>query len=151
MQHRVSFAHARRHPQQLALLFVDLDRFKPVNDAYGHKAGDELLQAVAQRLQACVRESDTVARIGGDEFVVLIPGIASAQDAVGVAQKIHDALKQGFSISDGHTLSISSSTGIAIYPEHGQDEAELMAHADAAMYQAKTTGRDRFVLYQAGA
>ena len=143
--------HARRHPQQLALLFVDLDRFKPVNDAYGHKAGDELLQAVAQRLQACVRESDTVARIGGDEFVVLIPGIASAQDAVGVAQKIHDALKQGFSISDGHTLSISSSTGIAIYPEHGQDEAELMAHADAAMYQAKTTGRDRFVLYQAGA
>lgn len=142
---------AKRQPQQLALLFVDLDRFKPVNDEFGHKAGDELLQAVAQRLQACVRESDTVARIGGDEFVVLIPGIASSQDAIGVAQKIHAALKQGFTISDGQTFFISSSTGIAIYPEHGQDEAELTAHADAAMYQAKTAGRDRFVLYQAQA
>jgi diguanylate cyclase (GGDEF)-like protein/PAS domain S-box-containing protein len=143
--------HAKRQSQQLALLFVDLDRFKPVNDEFGHKAGDELLQAVAQRLQACVRESDTVARIGGDEFVVLIPGIASSQDAIGVAQKIHTALKQGFTTSGGQNLFISSSTGIAIYPEHGQDEAELTARADAAMYQAKTTGRDRFVLYQAQA
>ncbi len=139
---------ARRQPQQLALMFIDLDRFKPVNDEFGHQAGDELLQAVALSLQACVRESDTVARLGGDEFVVLIPGIGSAQDAVGVAQKIHAALKRGFTISDGRTLFISSSTGIAIYPEHGQDEAELTAHADAAMYRAKTSGRDRFVLYQ---
>ena len=141
--------HAKRHPQQLALLFVDLDRFKPVNDEFGHKAGDELLQAVAHRLQACVRESDTVARIGGDEFVVLIPQIACADDAVGVAEKIHAALKLSFTLAGGQVIQLSSSTGIALYPEHGHDEAELTAHADTAMYQAKTAGRDRFVLYQA--
>ena len=143
--------HAKRHQQQLALLFVDLDRFKPVNDEFGHKAGDDLLQAVALRLQACVRESDTVARIGGDEFVLLVPGISSAQDAVYVAEKIHGSLKKAFTLSGGRQVQISSSTGIAIYPAHGQDEAELTAHADAAMYQAKTAGRDRFVLYQAPA
>ena len=114
---------------------------------FGHQAGDELLQAVAHRLQACVRESDTVARIGGDEFMVLLPCIEVAQDATGVAVKIQALLKQSFTLAQGHTVRISSSVGIAIYPEHGSDETELTHHADAAMYQAKATGRDRFAAY----
>jgi len=141
--------HAKRDHNRLAVVFLDLDKFKPVNDAFGHTAGDELLRAVAQRLKACVRESDTVARIGGDEFVVLLPAIAGAQEALAIAEKIHETLKQPFTLSEGHQVSISSSAGIAIYPEHGRDEATLTSHADAAMYQAKTAGRDRSVLFQA--
>lgn len=140
--------HAKRGDHRLALMFIDLDKFKPVNDEFGHMAGDELLQAVAHRLEVCVRESDTVARIGGDEFVVLLPGIEAVQDALGVAEKIHAALKQPFALPEGQKVNISSSSGIAIYPEHGRDEATLTSHADAAMYQAKTAGRDRFVLFQ---
>lgn len=140
---------AKRNQQHLALLFVDLDKFKPVNDDYGHQAGDELLLAVARRLQACVRESDTVARVGGDEFVVLLPVIETAPDASAVARKIHDALTEPFSLSGGQSVNISSSTGIATYPEHGSDETQLMQHADAAMYQAKAGGRDRFVVFEA--
>ncbi|WP_394756354.1 diguanylate cyclase domain-containing protein [Rhodoferax sp.] len=142
-----AMVHAKRNSCRLALLFIDLDQFKPVNDEFGHQAGDELLQAVAHRLQACVRESDTVARIGGDEFMVLLPCIEVAQDATGVAVKIQALLKQPFTLAQGHTVRISSSVGIAIYPEHGSDETELTHHADAAMYQAKATGRDRFAAY----
>jgi diguanylate cyclase (GGDEF)-like protein/PAS domain S-box-containing protein len=144
-----AMVHAKRDSRRLAVLFIDLDQFKPVNDEFGHQAGDELLQAVAHRLQACVRESDTVARIGGDEFMVLLPSMELAQDATGVAEKIHAMLKQPFTLAQGQTVRISSSAGIAIYPEHGRDEATLTSHADAAMYQAKTAGRDRFVLFQA--
>lgn len=140
---------ARRDQKRLALLFIDLDKFKPVNDDFGHAVGDELLLAVAQCLQTCVRESDTVARVGGDEFVVLLPVIEAAPDALRVAQKIHDALVQPFTLSAGQTVSISSSTGIAIYPEHGSNEAELTQNADTAMYQAKAAGRDRFVVFEA--
>lgn len=139
---------AKRSSGRLALMFLDLDEFKPVNDAFGHQAGDALLTAIAQRLQACVRESDTVARLGGDEFVVLLAGIEVAQDALRVAEKIHAALKQPFTLPGGQTVSISSSAGIAIYPEHGRDESTLTSHADAAMYQAKSAGRDSFVLFQ---
>ena len=138
---------AKRNNSRLALLFIDLDKFKPVNDAFGHRAGDDLLQAVAKRLQACVRESDTVARLGGDEFVVLLATIETTQDVVGVAEKVHAVLMQPFILPEGQTVSISSSSGIAIYPEHGRDEAELLSHADEAMYQAKTDGRDRFGLF----
>ena len=138
---------AKRGSSRLALIFLDLDKFKPVNDAFGHKAGDELLRAAAQRLQACVRESDTVARVGGDEFVVLLPGLEGVQDALGVAEKIHQALQQPFTLAQGQTARISSSAGIAIYPEHGRDEVTLTSHADAAMYQAKSSGRDRFVIF----
>lgn len=139
---------AKRENGRLALMFLDLDKFKPVNDEFGHSAGDELLKAVGQRLEAFVRESDTVARIGGDEFVLLLPSILAAGDALRVAEKIHAALKQPFTLPEGQQVSISSSAGIAIYPEHGRDEATLTSHADAAMYQAKTAGRDRFVLFQ---
>lgn len=143
-----ALVHAKRDGRRLALMFIDLDKFKPVNDEFGHQAGDELLQAVAHRLEACVRESDTVARVGGDEFVVLLPSIEAAHDALGVAEKIHEVLKQPFILPEGQKVSISSSAGIAIYPEHGRDEATLTSHADAAMYQAKADGRDRFVLFQ---
>ena len=142
-----AMSQAKRDHSRLALLFLDLDKFKPVNDDFGHQAGDELLQAVAQRLQACVRESDTVARVGGDEFVLLLPSIEAAIAASAVARKIHDALIEPFALSHGQNVRISSSTGIAIYPEHGSDETELTQHADAAMYQAKAAGRDRFVLF----
>lgn len=139
--------HAKRDQGHLALIFVDLDRFKPVNDRYGHASGDQLLQAVAHRLQACVRESDTVARVGGDEFVVLLDGIGKANDAMQVAEKIHAVLLEPFRLASGQSVHISSSAGIAMYPEHGQDEATLSRHADVAMYAAKAAGRDQYVVY----
>ncbi len=142
-----ALSNARRNKTHLALLFIDLDKFKPVNDDFGHAVGDELLLAVAQRLQTCVRESDAVARVGGDEFVVLLSAIEAAPDASAVARKIHDALIAPFVLSQGQSVTISSSTGIAIYPQHGSNDAELTQHADAAMYQAKAAGRDRFEVY----
>lgn len=124
-------------------MFMDLDRFKPVNDRLGHQVGDSLLQEVARRLLDCVRrESDTVARIGGDEFVVMLPDIETVQAATQVAEKILAALNRSFDI-DGHQILISSSIGIAIFPEHGQDENHLLQSADAAMYLAKENGRNR--------
>lgn len=146
---RQALVQARRDQKRLALMFIDLDKFKPVNDDFGHQAGDDLLEAVARRLQTCVRESDTVARVGGDEFVVLLPTLEMPQDAMVVAGKIHLALLQPFTLSQGQTVSISSCVGVAIYPAHGQDAIELTRHADAAMYQAKASGRDRVVLFQA--
>jgi diguanylate cyclase (GGDEF)-like protein/PAS domain S-box-containing protein len=145
LQH--AMAQAKRDGTQLGLMFVDLDKFKPVNDQHGHAVGDQLLQAVAHRLSTCVRESDTVARVGGDEFVVLLSMITGALDAVLVAEKVHSVLQQVFILPDGAHVNISSSAGIAIYPEHGTTEAELTLCADAAMYQAKAAGRDRFVVF----
>lgn len=139
---------ARREQGHLALIFVDLDKFKPVNDRHGHAAGDLLLQAVAHRLRTCVRESDTVARVGGDEFVVLLTSISQTQDAMQVAQKIHAALRVPFHLPTGLSLQISSSAGVALYPEHGPDEATLSRRADVAMYTAKAAGRDQYVVYQ---
>ncbi len=145
-----SLAVARREESQLALLFLDLDNFKPVNDQFGHAVGDELLQAVAQRMLACVRDSDTVARIGGDEFVLLLRavGVHAGQTALGIAEKIRAALAQEFELA-GQRLQISCSIGIALFPQHGQDDVELAHHADMAMYLAKQTGRNRVCLYQA--
>lgn len=140
---------ARRDKSRLALMYFDLDSFKPVNDRFGHEVGDELLKLVATRTQGCVRASDTVARIGGDEFVVLLPTPQEEGDALKVAGKICDALHQPFEVA-GHTLEISSSIGVAIYPDHGDDGQALARNADAAMYQAKNHGRNRVVLYRAG-
>ncbi len=139
--------HAKRESDHLALFFVDLDKFKPVNDIHGHAAGDQLLKAVATRLRACVRECDTVARVGGDEFVLLLGGIVQTQDAILVGEKIQTALQQPFHLDGDLSVHISSSTGIALYPEHGIDEATLSRHADVAMYCAKAAGRDRYVIY----
>ena len=140
--------HARRDLGHLALIFVDLDKFKPVNDRYGHAAGDQLLQSVAHRLRTCVRESDTVARVGGDEFVVLLDGISQSNDALQVAEKIHAVLIAPFHLASGQSVHISSSSGLAFYPEHGLDESTLSRHADVAMYAAKSAGRDQYVVYQ---
>lgn len=133
---KVALSTARRKQERLSVLYIDLDKFKQVNDALGHSIGDRLLQIVAERLKQCVRESDTVARIGGDEFVVLLQCISLLEQAELVAEKIRNALSHPFPI-DGHSLSIIPSIGIALYPEHGDDEQQLLNHADKAMYSAK--------------
>lgn len=144
----LSLANARRSRTCMALIFIDLDDFKPVNDALGHHVGDLLLQAVAQRLLACVRrESDTVARLGGDEFVVMVSEIEKLQNVVTVANNILQALKQTFQIGSD-IVHISCSMGIAVYPEHGKDKNSLLKAADAAMYRAKELGRSRFEVAQ---
>jgi diguanylate cyclase (GGDEF)-like protein len=133
---------ARRTKSLLALLFIDLDRFKPVNDALGHEVGDWLLQAVAQRIQGCLRESDTAARMGGDEFVVLVPDLHTTEEATAIGEKIRHELAQDFLTPQGLVLQISSSIGIAIYPDHGDSEATLLRLGDEAMYAAKRGGRN---------
>ncbi|WP_114970838.1 diguanylate cyclase domain-containing protein [Rhodoferax ferrireducens] len=132
---------AKRDKTQVALMFLDLDKFKPVNDSFGHDVGDLLLQQAAARMVECVRESDTVARIGGDEFIVLLRSVADAHDACAVAEKIRAAVSLPFELA-GHRLSISCSIGIALFPEHGSDSFALSRNADMAMYRAKETGRD---------
>ena len=138
---RHTLVKAKRDKVHMALMFLDLDKFKPVNDRLGHAIGDLLLQDVAKRLRKCVRESDTVARIGGDEFVVLLPEINETADALRVADKILFALNLPFSLQN-HQLHISASIGIAIYPEHGEDDEILTRNADIAMYFAKAQGRN---------
>lgn len=139
-------ALAQRDDNRLALMFVDLDHFKPVNDTYGHAIGDLLLKQVAQRMRNAVRASDTLGRIGGDEFVVLLPKVEGASDAVLVAEKIRLMLETPFEI-EGHILQISASIGTAIYPDHGNDEQALFQHADLAMYCAKQKGRNAVQLF----
>jgi diguanylate cyclase (GGDEF)-like protein/PAS domain S-box-containing protein len=141
--------YARRNRRKLAVMFLDLDKFKPINDNHGHAVGDCVLQAVAQRLRACVRVADTVGRIGGDEFTILLHDVESEAAALQVAEKIHQALNQPF-IVDGKYLEISSSTGVALFPEHGGDELELARHADFAMYHAKASGRDNVKAFRPG-
>ena len=136
----------RRENGHLALMFLDLDMFKYVNDNLGHDIGDLLLKEVAKRILDCLRESDTAARIGGDEFVVLLPSVESTQTAMRVAEKIRNMLCLPFDIA-GHRLNISSSIGVAVYPEHGTDEKQLLKNADTAMYLAKRNGRNTVVLF----
>lgn len=139
---RTALAKARRERNRLCLLYLDLDKFKQVNDSLGHAAGDRLLQIAAQRLKASVRESDTVARIGGDEFVILFESISSKDDALTLAGKIRAALSRPFELED-QVLEVSPSIGVALYPQHGSDEKELLKHADQAMYLAKSAGGNR--------
>ncbi|HDX8346302.1 TPA: diguanylate cyclase [Aeromonas dhakensis] len=133
---------------QLALLFIDLDHFKPINDTFGHETGDVLLNMVAERMRHCVRERDLVARLGGDEFVILLSD--TGDEALTVADHLHQRLRHPFRIDEEQELRISSSIGVALYPEHGTDPKTLMHHADQAMYQAKGRGRGRVCLYTAG-
>ncbi|TXH43269.1 MAG: diguanylate cyclase [Burkholderiaceae bacterium] len=141
---QAALAHARLEDGKAGLMFVDLDHFKGVNDAWGHAVGDQLLVAASARMRECLRESDILARIGGDEFVVLLPCIDDRTDAELVASRIRTTLAQPFAI-DGHELSISASIGIGIFPEHGADDVSLMKSADDAMYRAKDIGRDQLV------
>lgn len=138
---------ARRGQKGLAVLFIDLDRFKQVNDSLGHAAGDQLLVAVGERIQACIRRTDLAARWGGDEFVVLLDPVRSSADAMRVAQKIVDDIVRPFSLAAG-TVNVSCSIGISTYPEDGVSEHRLLDHADVAMYEAKSSGRNQCRLYR---
>jgi len=141
-----SISEARRYDRQLAVSFLDLDRFKRINDTLGHEAGDQLLQEVATRLEECVRDSDTVARLGGDEFVVLLPELADGKYAATVAQKILTAVAKPFTLI-GQEFRVTTSIGISVYPQDGLDEQTLTKNADIAMYQAKTEGKNNFQFY----
>jgi diguanylate cyclase (GGDEF)-like protein/PAS domain S-box-containing protein len=136
-------ASAARNGTQVALLFIDLDRFKTINDSLGHQVGDQMLKQVAERLSRCVRREDTLARLGGDEFVVLLEGLSDAQIASQVARKVLKLLSRPYTI-DGHQLSTSCSIGISLYPTDGEDAQTLMKNADAAMYHAKERGRGNY-------
>ncbi|MEO8332370.1 MAG: diguanylate cyclase, partial [Gallionella sp.] len=141
-------AQAKRDKTRMALMFLDLDKFKPINDKLGHAVGDLLLKEVAKRLLNCVRESDTVSRIGGDEFVVLLPTIEAELDAMLVADKILHSLDQPFDLA-GHSMDISVSIGLVVYPEHGSDERAITKNADIAMYYAKASGGNNAKLFRA--
>lgn len=141
-----SIALAQRQGKKLALIYLDLDHFKHINDSLGHEVGDKLLQSAAKRLQTCVRLSDTVSRHGGDEFVVLLPEVEDVQEAVVTAKKLIEAMAQPHLVT-GHELSVTISIGISIYPDDGKDIETVVRNADTAMYQAKKTGRNTYQLF----
>ena len=138
-----AIARARCNRHLMAVLFIDLDRFKEINDSLGHNVGDRLLQVAANRLKRCLREGDGVARLGGDEFVVDLPVLASREEAMTIAQKILEVLRAPFMI-DQFALHISASIGISLFPNDGMDMEVLMHAADSAMYRAKKNGRDNY-------
>jgi len=140
-------ALAKRREKGFALFYMDLDGFKAVNDTHGHELGDHLLKAVGERLSECVRESDTVARIGGDEFTVLLPDLQSRDTAASLAQLIIEALIRPFQF-DGVSCGIGVSIGISFYPTDGEESDRLISCADAAMYRVKNTGRNSFAFWQ---
>ena len=141
----IALAQAQRNQIKAGITMLDLDHFKGVNDTLGHDVGDLLLKAAAERLRAALRKGDTVARFGGDEFVLILPDLEVIEDAIQVVQKIVDSFRKPFLI-DTHQLVVTTSIGIAIYPNDGTDEGILLKNADIAMYQAKQTGRDRYQL-----
>ena len=143
-----AMARSKRLQQPLGLMLLDLDRFKAVNDTMGHSVGDQLLKAVADRLQACIREVDTVARMGGDEFTIILEGLSSDSDIRIVAQRITNSLAEPFQMKD-HTASIGVSIGITVYPSDDHEIDELLKHADAAMYRAKQQGGSSFQFHTA--
>ncbi len=134
----------KRHKKSMALLFLDLNGFKPVNDQYGHKAGDEVLKQVAQRLSEAMRASDRVARFGGDEFVVLVEDIQEKEDVCGIVAKVDEAIFRAFTLVEGIQVSISTSIGVAIYPRDAEDMESLLRVADTAMYAAKNSASNCF-------
>jgi len=139
-------AHARRYATQGALLWMDLDGFKEINDGLGHKAGDELLASLAHRMRATVRESDVLARLGGDEFAVLYPNVDCDQAQI-AASRLLDAIRKHQAVVEGRPLRTTASIGIVLFPEHGTAAGELLMKADMAMYRAKEEGRNRTTLY----
>jgi len=141
-----ALAQSKRHGRPLSLLFLDLDRFKDVNDTLGHDAGDLLLKAVADRLRSCVRQSDTVARLGGDEFVVLLNSVKNERDSAIVAEKILELLAEPVRLH-GKEVFTSTSIGVVMHPDDGRDAETLLKHADMAMYAAKDKGRNNFQFY----
>ncbi|MBV1952284.1 MAG: EAL domain-containing protein, partial [Cycloclasticus sp.] len=144
-----AIAHSKRTEHQLAVCFLDLDNFKPVNDKYGHEIGDKLLIEVAERITSCIREEDTVSRQGGDEFALLLNDIESVAQCAQTIDRIHHALAKPYLI-DGYPLEISASSGITLYPNDNEEIDTLLRHADKAMYQAKLAGRNCYQLYDQG-
>ena len=142
-----ALAAAKRVQQGVAVMFLDLDRFKEVNDTYGHDAGDALLKTLAQRMQACLRSSDTLARLGGDEFVIVLPDLEACNDATAIAEKILAVVAQPVELS-GAALQVGVSIGIALYPDCGEGPDQLIQAADAAMYGAKQAGRNTYRVSQ---
>jgi diguanylate cyclase (GGDEF)-like protein/PAS domain S-box-containing protein len=143
-----AIASAARYHKQLAVMFVDLDQFKKINDTYGHATGDKLLQSVAGRIVGCVRRSDTVSRQGGDEFIVLLSEVSHAEDSVFIARKILGALSTPYSIDQKH-LCMSGSIGVSTFPDDGQDAETLIHKADTALYDAKKLGRNNYQFFRA--
>jgi len=141
-----SITHAHRHNEKFALLFIDLDNFKQINDTLGHHYGDEVLKHVAQRLSRCIREEDTLSRLGGDEFTILIQNLQTSESAAKIAQKIIDAMKPTLTI-EAHELHISASIGISLYPKDSIIKHDLLKYADTAMYKAKEEGHDNYQFY----
>jgi len=141
-----TLAQARRENQLVGLVFLDLDRFKNINDTLGHSAGDELLKEVAHRLKSCIRRSDTIARLGGDEFVIILPAINQTEDATLIARKILQSFTPAVDL-EGQEIFITTSIGIAIYPNDGQNSESLVRNADTAMYQAKERGRNNYQFF----
>jgi two-component system, cell cycle response regulator len=141
----LAIAHARRNKSTMALMYLDLDGFKQVNDTLGHDVGDSLLSMVAARLVAAVRQEDTVARMGGDEFVIACWGLGKTDGAERVAAKIIKAVSRPYNIQ-GHSVNISASVGVSVYPTHGDDAQTLMKSADLALYDAKHAGKNNYVI-----
>jgi diguanylate cyclase len=142
---QTAMSQARNHGQLLALLFIDCDLFKSINDEFGHGFGDEFLKIFSLRLQNSVREADIIARLGGDEFVLFLP-VLHAEEAAQIGQRVLDAMLQPWKIG-AHEMRTTVSVGVALYPHDGGDAAELMRSADRALYRAKATGRNAFVLF----
>ena len=138
---------AQRNKQKASIMLLDLDKFKNVNDTLGHSFGDKLLQDIGKRLTATVRSSDTVSRMGGDEFILLLPEVSHLEDVTKIAEKVLDVLRNPFLIND-QKLQITTSIGISIYPDDGEDAETLIKNADIAMYKAKQAGRDKYFLYK---
>jgi diguanylate cyclase (GGDEF)-like protein/PAS domain S-box-containing protein len=143
---QLALVQAKRQQQALAVLFIDIDNFKTINDMLGHAVGDQLIKTTAERLTQCVRNADTVARLGGDEFVALLVNLKNPQDAERVAKKIISAVAKVF-VVEGHELSITASIGVSLYPQDGQDTNALIKNADTAMYRAKQHGKNNYQLY----
>jgi diguanylate cyclase (GGDEF)-like protein/PAS domain S-box-containing protein len=143
---KIAIGNAARYSKRLALLFVDLDRFKLVNDSLGHEIGDELLKVAAERMQSTIRHIDTISRLGGDEFIVLLSQIAAAEDAARVAEKLIAAVSEPYRIEE-HELLLTASVGISIYPDSGAEANSLLRNADASMYSAKESGRNQYRFY----
>ena len=143
-----AMARSKRMHQPIGLMLLDLDRFKAVNDTYGHDIGDELLKAVSERLKTCVREVDTVARMGGDEFTIILEGVSSDENILVVAKRITESIATIFELQ-GHHISVGVSIGITIYPHDDHPVDELLKHADSAMYRAKKQGGSAFHLHEA--
>ena len=144
---RRALQHAQQHGKGLALVLLDLDRFKQVNDTLGHAVGDHLLQGVARRLCESVRSGDTVARMGGDEFVLLLMDVPTPAEAMRVVEKVREAFRGAELAVGGHHLRVAFSIGVAMFPAHGHDLASLLRQADLAMYRAKAAGRDTALLF----